>query len=339
MINQRESLLLRACRGEEVDRVPVWFMRQAGRSLPEYRAVRERHEILDICRTPELAAEVTLQPVERLGVDAAILFSDIVVVLLEMGVDLEIVPGRGPVLTRPFRDEKAIEGLRPLPEAGIDFVNRAVAAVSSTTDVPLIGFAGGPFTLACYLVEGGPSRDHARTKALMFGRPDLWDHLMQLLSDAVVTCLRGQIEAGASAIQLFDSWVGTLTPVAMREFVAPWITSIFAELGSGTPRIYFGVGTGEILNAMAACGPDVVGIDWRVPLDDARARVGGRPVQGNLDPAVLLTGWEPVRSEIDRILDEGGGRGHIFNLGHGVLPDTDPDMLRRVVDHIGNRGT
>lgn len=339
MTDPRDSLFLRACRGEEVDRVPVWFMRQAGRSLPEYRKVREQHEILEICRTPELATEVTLQPVTRLGVDAAILFSDIVVVLLEMGVDLEIVPGRGPVLAEPVRDAAAVAALSPLPPDGIDYVNKAVSAIAGEANVPLIGFAGGPFTLACYLIEGGPSRDHARTKALMWSEPELWDRLMAVLSDSVITCLRGQITSGAAAIQLFDSWIGTLSPNAMRERVAPWVTSIFDVLGSEVPRIYFGVGTGEILADMADCGPDIVGIDWRVPLDVARERVGGKPVQGNLDPALLLGEWGPVEKEVDRILEEGGGRGHIFNLGHGVLPDTDPGVLKRVVDHIGNRGS
>ncbi|MFN2586980.1 MAG: uroporphyrinogen decarboxylase [Actinomycetota bacterium] len=333
----RNDLFLRACRGEIVETVPVWFMRQAGRSLPEYRVVREQHSILEICRSPELAAEVTLQPVRRLGVDAAILFSDIVVPLQAMGVELEIVPGVGPVIDAPVRSVQDADRLRPLePEEGVPFVLDAVALLVEQLDVPLIGFAGAPFTLASYLVEGGPSRDHARTKALMLGDPATWRKLMDRLSEAVLAYLRAQVRAGAAAIQLFDSWAGALGPSHYEAHVAPAVTRILEGLGDlGVPRIHFGVGTGELLELMAATGTDVVGVDWRVPLRKARARLGeGRVLQGNLDPALCLAPFEVVRDKAHEVLDGTGGRRHVFNLGHGVLPSTDPDTLARLVDVV-----
>lgn len=312
-------------------------MRQAGRSLPEYRALRERHSILDLCRTPDLAAEVTLQPVRRLGVDAAILFSDIVVPLQAIGIDLEIEPGRGPVIAEPIRTDKDVDRIRPLePENDVPFVLEAIRALVAELDVPLIGFGGAPFTLASYLVEGGPSRNHAKTKAFMYGRPDTWARLMDRLADVVLELLRAQVRSGASAIQLFDSWVGALSPADYEEHVLPASRKILSGLADlGVPRIHFGVNTGELLPAMHSAGADVVGVDWRVPLDDARKRLGELvPVQGNLDPTVLLAPWEVIRARADDVLVRGGGTGHIFNLGHGVLPETDPAMLERLVELI-----
>jgi uroporphyrinogen decarboxylase len=317
--------------------VPVWFMRQAGRSLPEYRALRERFGMLEMCRTPELAAEVTMQPVRRLGVDAAILFSDIVIPLQAMGVDLEIRPGVGPVIAEPIRSEAGVDKLVPLePAEGVPFVLDAIRMLTAELQVPLIGFAGAPFTLACYLVEGGPSKTHARTKAFMYSEPKTWDRLMTVLADAIAAYLRAQVAAGVSAVQLFDSWVGALDRTDYRRYVMPASSKILGELaGVGVPRIHFGVGSGGLLDLMTEAGADVIGVDWTVPLDVARTRVG-RPVavQGNLDPAVCLAPWEVMSERAEDILQRGRGRGHIFNLGHGVLPGTDPDSLGRLVDFV-----
>jgi uroporphyrinogen decarboxylase len=328
--------LLRACRNEPVDHVPVWFMRQAGRSLPEYRKLRSSHSILEMCRDPALAAEATLQPVRRLGVDAAILFSDIVVPLEGMGVELDIQPGVGPVIEKPIRTLADVERLRELdPESDVPYVLETIRTLRRELDVPLIGFGGAPFTLASYLVQGGPSRDHARTKALMHGAPDAWHLLMDRLSASMTAYLRAQTLAGAQVIQLFDSWVGHLDPSSYQKYVLPSVLRIFAGLsGIGTPTIYFGVMTGELLPLMASAMPDVVGVDWRVPLDVAKQRVGKRPVQGNLDPSLLFAPWDVVEAATLDVLKRGGGRGHIFNLGHGVLPDTDPDVLARVVETV-----
>jgi uroporphyrinogen decarboxylase len=333
----RNDLFLRACKGEITERVPVWFMRQAGRSLPEYRALRERHSILEVCRTPELAVEVTLQPVRRLGVDAAILFSDIVVPLQAMGVELEIEPGVGPVIESPIRTASDVDRLRPLePAEGVPFVLEAIRALVEQLDVPLIGFGGAPFTLASYLVEGGPSKDHARTKALMAADPATWHKLMDRLAESILQYLRAQVAAGAAAIQLFDSWAGALAPRDYRAHVAPAVTRILGGLaGAGVPRIHFGVGTGELLELMSGTGADVMGIDWRVPLRGARSRLGDDVVlQGNLDPALCLAPFEVVKERAVEILEETGGRRHVFNLGHGVLPSTDPNTLTRLVDAI-----
>ena len=328
---------LAACRGEPVDATPVWFMRQAGRSLPEYRALKEKHSILELCRQPDLAAEVTMQPVRRLGVDAAILFSDIVIPLEAMGVALDIKPGVGPVIEKPIRSVADVDALHPLvPEETLPFVLETISVLVRELDVPLIGFGGAPFTLASYLVEGGPSRTHARTKALMFGEPELWNKLMDRLAEGILTYLRAQVAAGAQAIQLFDSWVGCLAPSEYVTYVAPSVERILGGLEDlRVPRIHFGVNTGELLPLMASVGADVVGVDWKVPLSVARTRIG-QPVavQGNLDPAVLLAPWHVVEEHATEVLREGGGRGHIFNLGHGVLPETDPDTLARLVDLV-----
>jgi uroporphyrinogen decarboxylase len=333
-----DSPFLRACRREPVPHTPVWFMRQAGRSLPEYRALREGIAMLDACQRPDLVTEITLQPVRRHGVDAAIFFSDIVVPLKAVGVDLDIEPGIGPVVAEPVRSEKDLDRLRPLEPGDVDYVTTAVTSlVAELGSTPLIGFAGAPFTLASYLVEGGPSRTHSRTKALMYGDPELWHALCDRLAEITLGFLRVQIAAGASAIQLFDSWAGALTEADYRHYVQPHSARVLAALAdTGVPRIHFGVGTGELLTAMGEAGADVVGVDWRVPLDVATKRIGpDRAVQGNLDPAVLQAGEAVIRDHVRRILDEGrAAPGHIFNLGHGVPPETDPTVLTRVVELV-----
>jgi uroporphyrinogen decarboxylase len=332
------SLLVRTCRGERDMRTPVWFMRQAGRSLPEYRALRADRNILEACQTPELVTEITLQPVRRHAVDAAILFSDIVVPLAALGVGVEIVAGVGPVIAEPIRATSDLDRLPALDPGQVSFVAEAVRAlVSELGDTPLIGFAGAPFTLASYLIEGGPSRDHARTKALMHAEPALWHALLARLAAIAGVFLQVQVAAGAAAVQLFDSWAGTLSLADYEQFVLPHSRSVLQSLAtSGVPRIHFGVGTGELLAAMRAAGAEVVGVDWRTPLDVAAQRLGDRPVvQGNLDPALLLAPLSVVEPEVRRIVEQGrAAAGHIFNLGHGVLPDTDPDMLTRVVDLV-----
>jgi uroporphyrinogen decarboxylase len=336
-----EPLLLRACRGEHVERVPVWFMRQAGRSLPEYRDVRKRADLFEICRTPELAAEVTLQPVRRLDVDAAILFSDITLPLAAAGIDLAIVAGVGPVIAEPIRSAADLRRLRPFdPDRDAPYVAETVRIVVAELDRPLIGFAGGPFTLASYLIEGGPSKTHARTRQMMYGEPLLWRRLLDALADIAIASLRSQIAAGAQAVQIFDSWVGVLDPDSYRDFVLPSARRIFSGIADlGVPRIHFGVGTGELLPLLAAAGADVVGIDWRVPLERARARLGAEiALQGNLDPALCLAPWEILAERVTAVLDRGGNTGHVFNLGHGVLPETSPDTLRRIVEHVREHG-
>lgn len=312
-------------------------MRQAGRSLPEYRALREKHSILDMCSNPELAAQVTIQPVDRLGVDAAILFSDIVVPLRAMGIDLDIKAGVGPVIQNPVRSVADVDRITPLePEVGVGYVLDAIKILVRELEVPLIGFGGAPFTLASYLIEGGPSKNFARTKSLMLGEPETWNKLMDRLSESILAYLRAQVGAGARAIQLFDSWAGALAPAEYLTYVAPAVERIFGGLEDlGVPRIHFGVGTGELLNLMGSVGADVVGVDWRVPLGKARERIGdGYAVQGNLDPAICLAPWHVVEEHALEVLRQGGGRGHVFNLGHGVLPETDPDILARLVDLV-----
>jgi uroporphyrinogen decarboxylase len=332
------SAFLAACRGKPHDRVPVWFMRQAGRALPEYREVRAKHGMFDVIRTPELAAEVTLQPVRRLGVDAAILFSDIVVPLAALGVGVELQEGVGPVVAEPFRGDADLRRLRAFePHVDAPYVAATVRLLVRELDVPLIGFAGGPFTLASYLVEGGPSKTHARTKALMHAEPDTWRALLQQLADISLASLRAQVAAGAQAVQVFDSWAGALAPDDYRAHVLPASTQLFGGLADlDVPRIHFGVGTGELLGLMGDAGADVVGVDWRVPLDRARSRVtAGIALQGNLDPATCLAPWPVVEAAARDVLRRNAGHaGHVFNLGHGVLPDTDPDTLRRLVDLV-----
>jgi uroporphyrinogen decarboxylase len=341
-IGRRRALdsapLLVAARGGTPSRLPIWFMRQAGRSLPEYRALRADTGMLQACLTPELACEITLQPVRRHGVDAAILFSDIVVPLYAAGVDVDIVPGTGPVLAEPVRTLEDVRRLPVLHAEQVAPVTDAIALLlAELGDTPLIGFAGAPFTLASYVVEGGPSRNHERTKALMRRAPEVWHGLMDRLAELTATFLRAQVAAGVDAVQLFDSWAGALSERDYREYALPYSTRVLGGLAdAGVPRIHFGVGTGELLAAMAEAGADVVGVDWRVPLDEAARRVGGtRAVQGNLDPAVLFADQASIAGEARRIVEEGRRTpGHVFNLGHGVLPDTDPDVLTRLVELV-----
>jgi uroporphyrinogen decarboxylase len=331
-------LLVRVARREPVERTPVWFMRQAGRSLPEYRALREGVAMLEACMRPDLITEITLQPVRRHGVDAAILFSDIVLPLKALGVDLQIVPGVGPVVAAPVRDAAAVAALPKFDAGAVSFVGQAVGdLVRELGSTPLIGFAGAPYTLASYLIEGGPSKDHVTTKALMHGAPDVWDALMRRLSEISAGFLRVQIEAGASAVQLFDSWAGGLSPADYRDFVLPHSAAVFASIADlSVPRIHFGVTTGELLTDMATADVEVVGVDWRVPLDRAATRIqAGQAVQGNLDPALVFAPWDVIAAKATDVLERGrSAAGHIFNLGHGVLPDTDPAVLSRLVDFI-----
>ncbi|PZW03661.1 uroporphyrinogen decarboxylase [Micromonospora phaseoli] len=330
-----DSPFVRACRRRPVPHTPVWFMRQAGRSLPEYREIRANVAMLESCRRPDLVTEITLQPVRRHGVDAAILFSDIVVPVAAAGVELDIVPGTGPVVAEPVRTAADVERIRPIGRDDVGYVDEAVRMlVSQLGDTPLIGFAGAPFTLASYLVEGGPSRTHVKTKALMYGEPELWHALAGRLAEVTLAFLRVQIEAGVSAVQLFDSWAGALSEADYRRFVLPHSTAVLSGLAdAGVPRIHFGVGTGELLGAMGEAGADVVGVDWRTPLDVATGRIGpDRAVQGNLDPCLLFAPWPVVEAEVRRIVEQGrAAPGHVFNLGHGVLPETDPEVLTRVV--------
>jgi uroporphyrinogen decarboxylase len=334
-----DSAFLRACRGEPVPHTPVWFMRQAGRSLPEYRAVRGDIGMLESCLRPDLVVEITMQPVRRYGVDAAILFSDIVLPLKAAGVDLDIKPGVGPVVAQPLRSAADVAGLPSLDPGDVEPVANAVRGlVGELAGTPLIGFAGAPFTLASYLVEGGPSRDHVHTKALMYGDEDTWHALADRLAQVALTFLRVQVAAGASAVQLFDSWAGALSAVDYERYVLPHSRTVLEGLRavSEVPRIHFGVGTGELLGLMASAGADVVGVDWRVPLDEATRRVPATTaLQGNLDPAAVFAPWPAVADRAREVLRRGqAAHGHVFNLGHGVLPETDPDVLARLVDLV-----
>ncbi|HEX6800732.1 MAG TPA: uroporphyrinogen decarboxylase [Ktedonobacterales bacterium] len=350
---------LRACRREPVDRTPIWLMRQAGRALPEYRALKEGRSLLEITRAPELAAQITLQPVQRLGVDAAILYADIMSPLVAIGVELDIVEGKGPVMRQPFTGSENLLALRPLePEADVPHVietirilrrelastgpgERASTGRPYAMGTPLIGFAGAPFTLASYLVEGHATRDFARTKSLMYSSPALWHALMDRLATIVIGYGRAQIEAGVQAFQLFDSWIGALSPREYVDYIQPHVARIFGELGAVTPRvplIHFGTGTQKLLEPMAAAGGDVFGLDWHTPLDEGWARVGGPErvaIQGNLNPHLLLKPWDEVRAAAEDMLRRAGGRpGHIFNLGHGVLPQTPVETLERLVAFV-----
>ena len=318
--------------------MPVWFQRQAGRSLPEYRRLRGDGSILDAIARPDLAAEITLQPVRRYGVDAAILFSDIVVPAHATGFGVDVVPGRGPVTERPLRSKADLARLRPLePELDVPHVLETVAILADELTIPLIGFAGAPFTVASYLIEGGPSRTHARTKALMLGDPTTWHAVCGRLTEWAIEFLRAQVLAGASSVQLFDSWVGALAPAHYRRFVQPHTSAVFDAVADlGVPRAHFGLATGELLPLIAEAGATVVGVDWRIPLDQARGRLPSTvAVQGNLDPAACLAPWPVVADETRAVLAAHGDRpGHVFNLGHGVLPETDPAILARVVDLV-----
>jgi uroporphyrinogen decarboxylase len=336
----QETVFARAARRKPVERTPVWFMRQAGRILPEYRAIRERWTLVEICRQPELCAEVTLQPVERLGVDAAILFSDIMLPLIGIGVDLRIVDDVGPVIQHPIANATDLEALRQIePEHDIPFILESIRIIKNRLGdtLPLIGFSGAPFTLAAYLVEGRPTRDFVLVKSMMYGAPDLWHALMQQLTDIVIEYLRAQIAAGVDAVQLFDSWVGCLAPRDYVEFVQPYARQIFEALvPADVPLIHFGVNTATLLPFMKDDGASIIGIDWHTPLDEAWAGIGyDRGIQGNLDPAVLFAPPDYIRTRVADVLRRAGGRpGHIFNLGHGLNPRTPVANVQRAVEYV-----
>jgi uroporphyrinogen decarboxylase len=335
-----KPLLVRASRREPVERTPVWFMRQAGRSLPEYRELRKRYGLFEVCRQPELCAEVTLQPVRRHGVDAAVMFADIMLPVLGMGVDVELVENVGPVVAEPVRTAADVERLVvPDPEESAPFVLEAVRLVREelAPEQAVIGFAGGPFTVAGYLIEGKPTRDFALTKACMYGEPEVWHGLMDKLASTFAAYVAACVRAGADVIQLFDSWAGALSVDDYREFAAPYSARVLEAVD--VPTIHFATGDAHLLEERAAVGGDVIGVDWRVPLDQAWERIGtDRGIQGNLDGAVLLGPWERVAEGAETVLDRAGGRpGHIFNLGHGVLPQTDPAALRRLVELVHER--
>ena len=316
-------------------------MRQAGRSLPEYKEVRGQGTILHAIQDPELAAEITLQPIRRYGVDAAILFSDIVTPVFAVGFGIDITPGVGPTCEQPFASEADLDRIRPLEPDDLWFQTETVQRLVAELDIPLIGFAGGPFTLASYMIEGKPSRDYAKVKALMMGNPDLWHELCRRIADLAIGTLTNQVDNGASAVQLFDSWAGALRPEHYREYVFPHSQRILAAMDDlGVPKIHFGINTGELLDQIADAGADVVGVDWRTRLADARQRTGGKvALQGNLDPALLLAPWDVLQREVRRVLNDNGGHpGHIFNLGHGVLPQVNPDQLLRVVELVHAEG-
>ncbi|MGV0408341.1 uroporphyrinogen decarboxylase [Corynebacterium resistens] len=357
-----DAPLLAAARGEKPTRRPVWMMRQAGRSLPEYRQVREGIAMLDSCFMPELLAEITMQPVRRHDADAAILFSDIVVPLKAAGVEIDIVPGRGPVMAEAVRTPEQIAALPEVHREQMEPIAQGISYILEELrdDQVLIGFAGAPFTLASYLVEGGPSKNHETTKALMYSEPETWHELMRALTPTIIRFLQMQLEAGVDAIQLFDSWAGYLTARDYREFVQPYSKQIFDTVRPyGVPMIHFGVGTGELLGDLAVAGPDVLGVDWRVPMDVAAERVNAaladsrleqqhgdrtKALQGNLDPAVLFAGSDAIKRHVSRIcaeadnaIERGLARGHIFNLGHGVLPSTDPDAITRAFEEVHNQ--
>jgi uroporphyrinogen decarboxylase len=335
-----DPLLVRACRLEPVERTPVWFMRQAGRSLPEYRELRKRHSLFEVCRQPELCAEVTLQPVRAHGVDAAVMFADIMLPVLGMGVDVELVENVGPVVAEPVRSPADVERLRvPDPAESVPFVLDSVRLVREELrpDQAVVGFCGGPFTVAGYVVEGKPTRDFTQVKRMMYADPGAWHALMDRLADTFAAYVRAQVEAGADVIQVFDSWVGALSVQDYEEFAAPYSARILAAVD--VPTIHFGTGTTHLLRGMAAAGGAVIGLDWRIPLDRGWAEVGDdRGVQGNLDPAVLLGPWERAEAAALDVLARAGGRpGHVFNLGHGVLPDTDPGTLGRLRELVHER--
>ncbi len=330
---------LRACRREPVDCTPVWFMRQAGRYMEEYQTVRAKHSILEVCKTPELAAQVTLQPVERFPLDAAIIFADILLPLEPMGISLEFAEGEGPIIHNPVRDRAGVDRLRVTDGEELRFLEEAIRQTRSALAgrIPLIGFAGAPFTLASYVIEGGGSRNYVKTKQIMYGEPDAWHALMDKLAQVVTAYLRRQIQAGAQAVQLFDSWVGCLSPGDYAEYVLPHVRRVFEGLATeGVPTIHFGTGTATLLKLMRAAGGDVIGVDWRVPLDEAWAALGHDvAVQGNLDPVALFAPQHEIERRVEDIIKRAGHRpGHIFNLGHGILPKTPVDHVAATAELV-----
>ncbi len=332
--------MLAACRREPVDATPVWFMRQAGRCVPEYRKLREKYELLTLAKTPDLAAKVSLMPVNLFRTDAAVLFADIMLPLEGMGVPFSINPNVGPIIHHPVRTEADVEAIEVIEaEESTPYVFETVRILRQELGerAAVVGFSGAPFTLACYMIEGKPSRDYARAKAMMFSNPKLWHGLMEKITEVAVRYLRGQIEAGAQVVQLFDSWVGALSPHQYKNFVLPYSMRVFEEInGLGVPRIHFGTGIAALLELMASVGSDLVSVDWRVPLDEAWARIGDdKGIQGNLDPTVLLAPFSVTKEEARDVLRRANGKhGHVFNLGHGVLPDTNPDDLARLVEFV-----
>jgi uroporphyrinogen decarboxylase len=333
---QGNDLFLKACRSEPVDRVPVWFMRQAGRSLPGYRKIRETYGVLEIAQTPELAAEVSLEPVKKLGVDAAILFADIMLLPLAMDVDVKIVDAVGPVIGAPIGGCRDIDRLAPFDPMRVGYLAKTIAILRSELDVPLIGFSGAPFTLASYLIEGRPTRTWIKTKRFMLEQSDDWNALMEILSNAIIGYLSLQIGAGAQAVQLFDSWVGCLSPSEYRQYVLPHVRRIFSALREkNVPRIHFGTDTGAMLKDFANVNCEVIGVDWRADIGAAKAAIGGKAIQGNLDPVILLADEKTIQRHADEILHAiDPKKGFIFNLGHGVLPETDDRKVRNLVDYL-----
>ncbi len=333
-----DSPFMRACRREPVPHTPVWLMRQAGRYMREYREVRARTSFLELCKTPELAAEVTVYAAERLSVDAAIIFADILLIIEPMGLDLEFSKGEGPVIHNPVRTARDTERLREVEDVGaLDYVYQAINLTRRAlrSDVPLIGFAGAPFTLASYIIEGGASKNYVHTKTLMHNEPSAWHAMMRLIARALSRYLNAQIAAGAQAVQLFDSWVGCLSPDDYREYVMPHVRSVIENVAPGVPVIHFGTGTATLLELMREAGGDVIGLDWRVRLDEGWRRLGDVAVMGNLDPVLLFSDVEVVKREAGKILDSAAGRpGHIFNLGHGILPETPVENVIALVDYV-----
>lgn len=335
----RNSPFMRACRREAVPYTPIWLMRQAGRYMPEYRAVRARMGFLELCKTPSMAAEVTVTAAERLGVDAAIIFADILLILEPLGLDLEFSKGEGPVIHNPVRTAADVERLREVEDVGaVSFVFEAIRETRRAlrADLPLIGFAGAPFTLCSYIVEGGASKNYVHTKSLMYNDSGAWHAMMSLISRALIKYLNAQIDAGAQAVQLFDSWVGSLSPNDYRQFVLPYTRTVIAGINAGTPVLHFGTGTAALLELMREAGGDVIGVDWRVRLDEAWQRVGHDvTIMGNLDPVTLFANQAHLRAQAELILKQAAGRpGHIFNLGHGILPETPVENVIALVDAV-----
>ncbi len=333
-----ETRFLKACRGEPVDKTPVWFMRQAGRYMKAYRDLKEKHSFLEMCKRPELATEVTLQPLDVLGVDAAIIFADILLPLEPMGTGLEFVAGDGPVIPRPVQNMKAVQNLRPVnAEEQLGYVGQAIRMVRKEIKIPLIGFSGAPFTLSSYMVEGGKSKDFTITKGMMIEAPEAWALLMDKVCKVLIDYLKMQVDAGAQALQIFDSWVGCLSPGDYSEYVLPYTRRVIdAVKGKGVPVIYFSTGTSSMLHVIKDVGSDVIGFDWRVYLDDAWKTLGHQqPIQGNLDPSILFAPIPVIRQRVHDILRRAGGRpGHIFNLGHGILQHTPVDHVKAVVEMV-----
>lgn len=331
-----ESNFLKACRGEVVEQIPVWFMRQAGRSLPGYRALRKTHDVLTLTQTPELAAQVSMEPIKLLGVDAAIMFADIMLLPIAMGIEVQIIEGIGPVIDNPISTPDDIARLTTFDPKKVSYLRETIRILRSKLDVPVIGFSGAPFTLASYLIEGKPSRTWLTTKRFMLEHPEVWHRLMSILSDATIEYLKVQISAGAQAVQLFDSWVGCLSPSEYREYVLPHVQNIFVGLKEkSVPRLHFGTHTAGILEDFSSVDCEVIGVDWRMSLGTAAARIGGKSIQGNLDPALLLAPWDKIQSSVDEMCAEiNPKKGYICNLGHGVVPEANDKTLRRLVDYV-----